>query len=480
MTKNLTALNTPAEQARWKNIVSDILREAQQQNATSAEVAVGTDHGFSVTVRMGEVETLEHHRDKGIDVTVYYGKRKGSASTNDVSADSIKSTVAAACRIAQLTSADEYAGLAEPQLMAKELPDCDLYHPWAITPEQAIEQAQACEEQARAVDKRIVNSDGATITTHQGLHVYGNSHGFIGSYVSSYHSLSCTLVAQDKEGMQRDGWYSVARDANDLEKIQAVARKAGERTIQRLGARKLKTCRAPVVFVAEAAAGLLGNFLGAISGGNLYRQASFLIDQLGKLVFAKHMQLHERPHVAKAMGSTPFDAEGVATHDRELVIDGVLQGYLLGSYSARKLGMQTTGNAGGAHNIYVESTLSKNQYQNNLNSQCLQPTHPLPLAGEGWGEGISFVELLKKMSKGLLVTETMGQGINLVTGDYSRGAVGFWIENGVVQYPVHEITIAGNLRDMFLNLVAVANDVDRRGVLHTGSILLDEMMIAGD
>lgn len=442
--------NISEEQARWKTIVEDILREARNLGASSAEVTMGTDHGFSTTVRMGSVETLEHHRDKGVDITVYSGKQRGCASTNDVSEESLKSAVASAYRIACVTSEDSYSGLADPDMMAKNYPDCDLYHPWHITPEQGIELATECETKARALDKRIVNSDGATVTTHQGWHVYGNSHGFMGAYASSYHSLSCVLVAQDKEGMQRDGWYTVARDPHDLEKINDVARKAAERTVQRLSARKLTTCRAPVIFLAEAAASLLGNFLGAISGGNLYRQASFLVDHLGKPVFAKHIQIHERPHIPKAMASAPFDAEGVTTSNRELIIDGVLQGYLLGTYSARKLGMKTTGNAGGAHNIIIDTS------------------------------AMDFPALLKKMGTGLLVTEVMGQGINLVTGDYSRGAVGFWIENGVIQYPVQEITIAGNLRDLFLNLIAVSNDVDRRSTIHTGSILLEEMMVAGE
>lgn len=448
--KTTSIINISDEQQRWQTIAHDILHEARAQGASSAEVSAGGNTGFTVSVRLGEVETVEYHRDKGIDVTVYFGQRKGSASTSDTSPDAIKSTVTAACNIARLTSEDPYAGLADAALMAKAYPDCDLFYPWSITPEQAIELAKECETLARAVDKRICNSDGASVTTHQGWHVYGNSHGFIGAYPASQHSISCTLVAQDSEGMQRDGWYTIARDQHDLENLREVARKAGERTIKRLGGQRLKTCRAPVVFAAEAAGSLLGNFLSAISGGNLYRRSSFLVDHLGKPVFAKHIQMHECPHVRKAMGSAPFDAEGVITRDRDLIVDGVLQGYLLGSYSARKLGMQTTGNAGGAHNIYID-------------------TSPLDLAG-----------LLQKMGTGLLVTEMMGQGINLVTGDYSRGAVGFWVENGIIQYPVHEITIAGNLRDMFLNLVAIANDIDNRGTIHTGSILIEEMMIAGE
>jgi PmbA protein len=446
---HMTPISTE-EQTRWQILVSEILQQARAQGASSAEVAAGTDVGFTVSVRLGEVETVEYHRDKGVDITVYFGHRKGSASTNDTSTEAIKDTVTAACKIARLTQEDVYAGLADAKLMAKNYPDCDLSHPWSITPESAIELAKECETQARAFDPRICNSEGASVTTHQSWHVYGNSHDFIGAYATTHHTINCAVVAQDKEGMQRDGWYSIARDQHELEAIGEIARKAGERTVQRLGAQRLTTRRAPVIFSAEVASGLLSNFLGAISGGNLYRQASFLIDHLNKPVFAKHVQIHERPHVLKALGSAPFDAEGVMTRDRDLIIDGVLQGYLLSSYSARKLGMQTTGNAGGAHNIYM-----------GIND-------------------LDFAALLKKMHTGLLITEFLGQGINLVTGDYSRGAAGFWVENGVIQYPVHEITVAGNLRDMFLNLVAVANDIDHRSSIHTGSILLEEMMIAGE
>lgn len=438
------------EQAKWKQLTQNILDEAKAQGASSAEVSVSQGIGFSISVRMGTVETVEYHRDKGIGITVYFDKRKGSASTSDPEPDAVKAVVSAACRIARLSGEDPYAGLADEKLLAKKYPDLDLYHPWHIEPEQAIAMAEECEGQARDLDKRIVNSEGASVSTYQSIGVYGNSNGFIGGYPASRHSLSCTLVAQDTKGMQRDGYYTVARDADDLESTALVAKEAAARTVRRLGARRLKTCTVPVIFQAEVARGLIGSFLGAISGGSLYRKSSFLVDCLGKQIFAKHISLYERPHILKGLGSSPFDAEGVATQDRDLVVDGMLQGYLLGSYSARKLGMKSTGNAGGAHNILLKTS-----------------DQDLPA-------------LLKQMGNGLLVTEVMGQGVNLVTGDYSRGATGFWVEKGELQYPVEEITIAGNLRDMYAHLVAVGNDIDHRGSIHTGSILLERMMVAGE
>jgi PmbA protein len=438
------------EKNSWENLASNILKEARLQGATSAEVNVSTELGFSLNVRMGEVETLEYNRDKGVSVLVYYGNKKGAASTTDTSEAAIKSTVTAACQIARLGSEDPCAGLADADLMANNYPDLDLYHPWNIQPEQAIEIAKECEDTARAFDNRIVNSEGAGLSTHQGLHVYGNTHGFIGTYLTTRHNLSCVLVAQDKNGMQRDYGFTTSRDPHDMATTPTVAREAAEKTVSRLGSRRLKTCQTPVIFRADVAGSLLGNFLGAISGGHLYRKASFLVDHIGKPVFSKHIQIHERAHIPKGLGSSPFDAEGVVTNDRELIVDGVLQGYLLGSYSARKLGMKSTGNAGGPHNILIDTT------QDDLNG------------------------LLKKMGTGLFVTEVMGQGVNLVTGDYSRGAVGFWVEEGIIQYPVEEVTIAGNLRDMFKHVVAVANDIDHRSSILTGSILLENMTIAGE
>lgn len=440
-----------SEKFHWQTLANDVLKMAQAEGASQAEVAISSETGFSVNVRLGEVETVEYNRDKGLGVTVYFGQRTGSASSSDTSLEAVKNAVIAACNIARFTNEDPYTGLADANRMAAQhYPDLDLYHPWSLTPEQAIQMAQECETQARAFDTRIVNSEGASVATHQGMHVYANSHGFNGAYASSRHSLNCSLVAQDSQGMQRDGSYTVARDAADLETIATVAKQAGERTIQRLDARRLTTRQTPVIFHAEIASGLLGCFLSAIAGSSLYRKASFLVDHLGKPVFTDHVHIYERPHLLKGLGSSPFDAEGVATQDRDLVVDGVLQSYLLGSYSARKLGMQSTGNAGGAHNVLIQTS------DNNLS------------------------DLLKQMHTGLLITELMGQGINLVTGDYSRGAVGFWVENGEIQYPVEEITIAGNLREMFRQIVSVGNDIDKRRSILTGSILLENMMIAGE
>ncbi len=448
--KKVSTDNLLDEQPKWNALVQTILAEAKTQGASSAEVSVSQGVGFSTTVRLGTVETVEHHRDKGIGITVYFGQQKGSATTSDATPEAVKAVVSAACRIARLSTGDPYAGLADADLLAKTYPDLDLYHPWYLEPEQAIALAQECEDQARGLDKRIVNSEGASISTYQSVGVYGNSNGFIGSYPASRHSLNCTLVAQDAKGMQRDGYYTVARDANDLESVNLVAKEAATRTVKRLGSLRLKTCTVPVIFQAEIARGLIGSFLGAISGGNLYRKASFMVDHLGKQVFSPFITISERPHLLKGLGSAPFDAEGVATHDRDIVLDGVLQGYLLGSYSARKLGMKTTGNSGGAHNILLKTS------------------------------DFDLSALLKQMDTGLLVTEVMGQGINLVTGDYSRGASGFWVEKGELQYPVEEITIAGNLQEMYQQIVAIASDIDRRGSIHTGSILVEKMMVAGE
>lgn len=447
---SLTTENLPAEKPQWESLVRNVLKEASAQGASSSEVFISKGIGFSVSVRMGAVETVEYHRDKGVSVTVYFGKRKGSASTSDTSPESIKATVTAACNIAKLSSEDPYAGLADPELMAKNYPDLDLYYPWKIDPQQAIDIALDCEQQARAFDKRIVNSEGASVDTFQSLGIYGNTHGFIGGYPTTRHSISCSVVAQDSKGMQRDGYFTVARDPMELEAVAILAKQAGERTVKRLGSRRVKTCNVPVIFQAEIARGLLGSFLSAISGGSLYRKSSFLVDHLGKQVFAPQITLQERPHIRKALGSSAFDSDGVATHDKDIVTNGVLQSYLLGTYSARKLGMKSTGNAGGTHNIIVKT------------------------------DNLDLPALLKKMGTGFLATELLGQGINLVTGDYSRGAAGFWVENGEIQYPVEEITIAGNLRDMYLNLVAIANDIDRRGTILTGSILLENMMVAGE
>ncbi len=433
-----------------QNMVHDILKQATELGASSAEAAVSSLGGFSVTVRKGEVETIEYNRDKGLGVTVYFGQRKGSASTTDFKPSAIKTTVQAACDIARYTSSDEFAGLADASCLATEIPELELYQPWSVTPEQAVEMAVQCEEAGFALDKRLTNSEGAYVSTHSGQRVYGNSLGFMGGYASSRHSLGCTLIASDNDEMQRDHWYSMSRNPDRLEDVQSIGRKAGERTVQRLNARKLSTCKVPVIFSADVAKGLMGHLIRAVSGGALYRESSFLLDSIGKPIFADFISMDERPHILQGLGSAPFDSEGVATRPRHLVEAGILQGYILDSYAARHLGMQTTGNAGGVHNLHVNST------------------------------GQSLNDLIKDMDRGLLITEVMGQGVNIVTGDYSRGASGFWVEHGEIQYPVEEITLAGKLNDMFRHVQAVGSDVDQRGNLVTGSWLMDAMMVAGN
>jgi PmbA protein len=435
-----------------KSIVSESLKLAKQRGATQAEADVSLQKGLTTTVRLGEVETVEYQRDRGMGITVYFGKRKGSASTADLSPKAIAETVEKACDIARYTAEDECAGLADPDELARDIPDLDLDHPWDLSPEQAVETARACEAAGRSIDSRITNSEGASVGSHRGVRVYGNSHGFLEGFPSTSHSVSCVLLAQVGEDMQRDYWYSSARDARDLEDAAVIGRKAGERAVQRLGARKIATQKARVLYAPEVARGLIGHLLGAVRGSSQYRKSSFLLGAAGQRVLPDFIALRERPHIRKALGSSPFDSEGVYTRDRELVQDGVLQGYILGSYSARKLGLKTTGNAGGTHNLLVEAK----------------------------GGGLPIEELMKQLGTGLLVTELMGQGVNGVTGDYSRGASGFWVENGQVTCPVHEITIAGNLKDMYRNIAAIGSDVDVRGGVRVGSILLSEMTIAGE
>ncbi len=435
---------------KLRAIATEILSEAKRQGASAAEAGISTSSGLSVTVRMGDVETIEHTRDKGLGLTVYFGKKKGSASTTDFSPEAVGDTVRAACAIARHTSEDECAGLADAELMAKTYPDLDLLHPWPLAPEEAIEIALDAENAARAHDPRITNSEGADVSHHEGSYVYANSNGFVGGYATSRHGISCAVIAKDASGMQRDYWYSVARSAGALEPPARVGEKAAARAVERLSSRKLSTRTAPVIYTAETARGLFHHFVNAIRGSNLYREASFLLDHLGKKVFPEGFNIREEPHLKRALGSAPFDNEGVATRARDLVSDGVLQGYVLDSYSARKLGMQTTANAGGVHNLVVEP------------------------------DEVTFESLLKEMHTGLVITELMGMGINAVTGDYSRGACGFWVEGGEIRFPVEEITVAGNLRDMYAGIRRVSNDVDVRGNIRTGSVLIEEMTIAGD
>lgn len=438
----------PAE-ADLTRLVEQALDEARRQGASAAETTVSVGTGLSVHVRQGAVETVEHERDRSLAVVVYFGHRQGAAASADFSAESIRATVTAACSIARYTSEDPAHGLADPALMAASIPDLDLNHPWQLDPETAIEKALACEAAALDTDARVTNSEGAGVSTGQTVRVYGNSHGFVGGVTGTRHGINCIAVAADDEGMQRDLWYTVARRTTDLEQAEAVGRQAGERAVRRLGSRRIETGTMPVLYAPEAARGLLGHFLGAIRGSNLYRQASFLVDHLGESVFPEHVTLTEYPHLPRALGSAPFDSEGVATRDRVVVDRGVLQGYVLDSYAARKLGMTTTGNAGGVHNL------------------TLAP-----------GDS-DFEDLVRLMGNGLVVTELMGQGVNTVTGDYSRGAAGFRVVDGAIQYPVEEITVAGNLRTMFRNIRAVGRDTDTRGSVRTGSILVDDVTVAG-
>src|SRR5215210_3187889 len=433
-----------------REIASTVLEYGKTRGATASEVEVSEGFGQTVTVRRGEVETIEYNRDKGVGVTVYVGQKRGHASSSDFSKQAVRDTVDAALSIARFTAPDDCAGLADPELLAREIPELDLWHPWDLPVERGIELAKIAEDTGFAVDKRISNSEGATASTQESQFVYGNSLGFLGGYPNSRHGIWCSLIAGKGDAMQRDDWYETARDPLDLAPPAVVGRRAGERAVNRFGARKIATVQAPVLFESGIASSLLGHFVSAVSGGSLYRKSSFLLDSVGKQVFSPVVQITDVPDIPKGLASSPFDEEGVATQTREVVKDGVVQGYFLGSYTARKLGLRSTGNAGGNHNL------------------MLAPT------------GEDFSALLKKMDKGLLVTELMGQGVNPVTGDYSRGAAGYWVENGEIAYPVQEITIAGNLKDMFLGIAAIGTDVIRRGSRQCGSILLERMTIAGD
>lgn len=434
---------------RLAQLAEDVIRRARAAGASQAEVAASIDTGLNVNVRLGEVETVEHTRDRGFGLTVYFGQRKGSASTADLNPDSIQATLDQACAIARFTEEDPAAGLGDATRMATQFPDLDLWHPWRIDTDQAIALGQQIEDAGRA-HAGITNSDGAGVQMGESLAVYANSHGFLGRERGTRHSLSLSLIAGDDEGMQRDYWYDSARSADDFMSAQVLGDKAAQRTLARLGARKLSTRQCPVLFTPEVARGLVGHLIGAVSGGALYRRASFLLDHAGKQIMPSWMTIVERPFIMRGQGSGSFDAEGVATRDSALIENGVLARYVLGSYSARKLGLESTGNAGGIHNLIVEP-----------------------------GQD-DFAALLKRMGTGLVVTEVMGQGVSTITGDYSRGAAGFWVENGQIAYPVEEITIAANLRDMYANIVAVGADVDHRSHLLTGSILLEQMTIAGE
>ncbi len=441
-------------QDQLKQLARDVLQYAREQGGSDAAVEISEGSGLSVSVRKSKIETIEQNRDKGIGVTVFIGKKRGNASTSDFSAASLKATVEAAYNIARFTAEDECAGLADEDQLEKNPQDLKLFYPWPISTEEAVELAQRAEAAAFAVDPRVTNSEGAGVHVQQSHFVSANSRGFIGGYPYSRHTLSVTPIAGKGAKMQRDDWYTSVRDPKKMASAEAVGRYAAERALARLNARKLETRTCPVLFEAPLAAGLLGAFVQATSGGALYRKSSFLVDSLGKEIFPSHIQVKEDPHVVGGIGSAPFDEEGVRTQKRDVVKDGVLQGYFLSTYSARKLGMKTTGNAGGSHNLSITSSLTK--------------------------KGDDFESMLRKMGTGLLVTELMGQGTNYVTGDYSRGASGYWVENGVIQYPVEEITIAGNMRDMFRDIIGVGTDILVRGTKQTGSILIEKMVVAGN
>jgi PmbA protein len=437
-----------------RELAQSVLDQARRAGAAGCDCDVSESYGLSVTVRKGKPDTVEHNRDRSVGVSVYWGERpqarRGHASTSDFSAAAITQTVEAAVAIARHTAQDDCAGLPEPDMLARETPDLDLFHPWALSTEDAIEIARRCEAAAFAVSKKIRNSEGATVSAQQSQFVSANSLGFVGGYPGSRHWLSCAVIAEEKGLMQRDDWYSASRVPEKIADPARLGRYAGQRTVARLGARKISTCHAPVLFEAPAALQLVGHFVSAVNGGNLYRKTSFLVDSLGKQVFSPIVQIDERPHERQGLASSAFDEEGVATSERTVVREGAVEGYFLGSYSARKLGMKSTGSAGGHHNLFVRS------------------------------EGPDFAGMLKHMQKGLLVTELMGQGVNLVTGDYSRGAAGYWVEGGEIRFPVEEITIAGNLREMFKGIAAIGSDVLMRSGRSSGSILIENMTIAGD
>ncbi|MCF2917469.1 MULTISPECIES: metalloprotease PmbA [Pseudoalteromonas] len=432
-----------------KDAVSEVLEHAKKLGATAAEAAMSSTSGLSVSTRMGEVETIEFNQDGGLGISVYVGNNKGSASTADLNPKTLRTVVEKAIDIAKFTSDDPFNGIADKELLEFAPQDLDLYHPWEVSPEQGVEFCHQAEQAALNADERIVNSDGASFSSHQGLRVYGNSHGMIAGYPRTRHSISTMVIGKDGEQMQRDSAYTIARHKDDLNDAAKVGLEAATETLAKLNSQKLGTMKVPVIFRADIANSLFGHLVSAIGGGALYRKSSFLLDSLGTKVFSDCVNISERPHLLKGLASSPFDAEGLKTVDREIIQGGELQTYLLASYAARKLSMAPTGHAGGIHNWLVEQTHA------------------------------DLKALLKTMGTGLLVTELMGQGVNTVTGDYSRGAAGFWVENGEIQYPVSEITIAGNLKDMFKAVVGLGGDIERRGGIQTGSVLIEQMQVAG-
>lgn len=433
---------------RLATLAEDVIRRCRLAGASEAEVGASIGTGLNVNVRLGEVETIEHTRDRSFGVTVYFGKRKGSASTADLQPDSIDKTIEQACAIAKYTEEDAFTGLADPTLLATKFPDLDLWHPWHIDAQDAIAIGAEIEGAGRAL-AGIENSEGASVQTGESLSVYSTSQGFTGTERGTRHSLSCALIAQDAAGMQRDYWYESVRRAGDFPQVDSIGRKAAERTLARLNARQLGTREAPILFAPEIARGLIGHLISAVSGGAQYRKSTFLLDHVGKSILPHFVDIVEKPHLPRGHASGNFDAEGVATREQSLVSAGVLDRYILGSYSSRKLGLATTGNAGGVHNLNVATGTD------------------------------NFAAMLRHLGTGLLVTDVMGQGVSIVTGDYSRGASGFWVEGGVIAYPVEEITIASNLRDMFQRIVAIGADVDPRSHILVGSILIERMTIAG-
>lgn len=459
MNKPMSFAEDPQAQKRFsnsadnlRNIAADMLDYAKRQGATAASAEVSEGFGQAVTVRQGEVETIEYNRDKGLGITIYLGQKRGNASTSDFSPQAVRDTVDAALSIARYTAIDDCSGLPEEDSLARDFPDLDLYHPWDLQVEDAIALARECERTALDADARIQNSEGATVNVHEAQFVLANSLGFVGGYPTSRHSISCSVIAEQDDAMERDYWYSVARCAKDLKSAQEVGRLAAERTVRRLGAKQIATMQTPVLFDSSVASSLLGHFVGAVSGGSLYRKSSFLLDGLDKPIFSSHINITDIPDIPRGLASGSFDDEGVKTQRRNIVENGVLRGYFLGSYSARKLALHSTGNSGGNHNLVMQPSGSGD----------------LDLAG-----------MLKTMNKGLLVTELLGQGVNSITGDYSRGAAGFWVEHGEIQYPVSEVTIAGNLKNMYRNIVAVGRDVLVQGSRQCGSILVEGMTVAG-